>query len=422
MPGVVPPNNVAAEQATLGSMMIEQGALLRGMELLNASDFYRPVHQTVFEALCAMGARSEPVDIITFSEELRKRGKLDDCGGAEYLDSLVNSVPTAARIEYYANDVRWKSTLRRVISIATEVAQAAYKGEDDVVERFAAKALELTSEREAGDLEKVSDMISDHLSLLNERRSATSERLFGSGIPTLDQVFGKLGEAQYWVIKGRRGSGKTHWGIYECYRCAEFGKRAAAIFSFEMSRHQVIDRLMACFGEVNSRMFRHVRDDEEWAAAIDAAKRLYEPSIYICDARKSVAQMHAACKRLKLQGVDLALVVADYAELIKPPPGRWSREDELGEISDSLGQMSKDLDLTVLLLSQVNKKGEERNSEAIGNRADLLTAWLPDGDDDRRGDLYIEKNRMGAGEMTIRCLMDKKCSRIGEVSDERDPQ
>jgi len=415
----VPPHSIDAEQAALGSMMIEERALLRGIEMLSPDDFYRPVHAEIFRVLMSLADRGEPSDIITVQNELRSRNRLDECGGTEYLITLVESVPTAANLEYYAGIVRWKSMLRKIITVSTEMAAAAYEEQEDVVERFASRALELTSQHECTDLVRVGDLIHDHIRLLEERNKTASTRLFGTGIPSLDKACGKLGESLYWVMKGRRGSGKTHWGIYEVYRCVRYGGRAAAIYSLEMSKHQVLDRLMACFSDLNSRMFRHVRDDD-WNVVVDAANRLYDAPIYICDSRKTVAQMYAACKRLKMQHVDLALVVVDYAELIKPPPGRWSREDELAEISDALGQMSKELDLTVLLLSQVNKRGEERGSEAIGNRADLLTAWLVDQDDDRFGELCIEKNRLGADQLTIRCRMHKHCSRVEEIISEEE--
>jgi replicative DNA helicase len=414
----LPPHSIDAEQATLGSMMIEHSALLRGIELLNAEDFYRPAHAEIFRALSALAARNEPSDMITVKDELASRSKLDECGGTEYLVALVESVPTAANIDHYANIVKQKSTLRKIISVCTEVAGAAYNEDENVVDLFSTKALDIISEHESSDLVLIGDILHDHIALLEERYKSAHKRLFTAGVPSLDRVCGKFGEALYWVLKGRRGSGKTHWGVYQAYRCVKHGNRAVAMYSLEMNRHQVIDRVMACFSKLDSRQFRHIKSDDDWSIVVDAASNVAGVPIYICDTRKSVAQIYASCKRLKIQRVDLALVVVDYAELIKPPPGRWSREDELAEISDALGQMSKELDLTVLLLSQVNKRGEERGSEAIGNRADLLTSWVVTDTGSDNGELIVEKNRMGPDGVSIHCTIDKKCSRIAEITDE----
>ncbi len=412
----IPPQSIEAEQGVLGSMMLEPEALQTALGILKSSDFYRPTHATLFEALSAMALRGDPVDLLTLTEELRQREVLTEIGGTEYLMALVDTVPTAANATYYAHIVRDKSKLRQVIAACTEIAAAAYEEESDACQRFTARALEIAGELSSDGPVLVSDVLFKHLELLAERMDKDSKRLYSSGFPTLDKYFGKLGESQFIVIKGRRGKGKTHCAIHLIRKCALAG-RAALFYSLEMSEHQVIDRLMACFGDVDSRLFRCLKTDTDWAAAAAAANELYGPQIYICDDTRSVAQIHAEAKRLQLKGVDLGLIVVDFAELITPPAGMRSEEQELKTNARLLGKVGRDLDCTVLLISQTNKEGGERGSEGIGNRADLLLSWLCD--QERRGVLKAEKCRFGPG-FSIECGIDKRTSRMWEIAPEED--
>lgn len=409
----VPPQSIEAEQSLLGAMMLEQTAMHAGLAKLKSSDFYRPTHSEIFDALSALAVRGEPVDQITLTEELRKRETLMEVGGTEYLFSLVDTLPTAANVEHYARIVYDKSKLRQVIAACTEIIAAAYEEESDVLDRLTAKALAISGEKSGDGPVLVSDVLHDHLQLLQERMNKDSGRLYSSGLPTLDNYFGKLGESQLIVLKGRRGKGKTHCAVHLTRKCALAG-RAAVFYSLEMSQHQIIDRLLACFGDVDSRMFRCLRSDAEWSAACIAANELYGPAVYVCDDSKSVAQIHAETKRLQLTGVDVGLVVVDFAELITPPPGMRSEEQELKTSARLLGKVGRDLDCTVLLLSQANKEGGERGSEGIGNRADLLLSWICEYED--HGILKAEKCRLGPG-FEVKCGIDKRSSRLWELTE-----
>ncbi len=413
------PHNLEAEQSVLGSMMIDKAALHKGLELLRRSDFYRPVHEEIFEVLSALANRDEIVDHRTITDELEKRGKLEDIGGLAYIATLADAPITALHAESYARIVLAKSKLRRIISSASEVMAAAYEEREDAAEFFASKALDCVTEREHEGLQRAGDLIPEHLDLIRDRHSKDSTKLFSSGFPTMDRLFGKLGEAQFIVLKGLRGKGKTHCSMH-LTRQAVLKRRGAVLYSLEMSKHQILDRLMACFGNVDSRLFKSLDDDdtEGWDRTAAAANELYEPAVYINDETGiTVAEMHSQCRGLQLRGVDIGLVIIDFAELIGPPPGMRSEEQELKANAAMLRRLANHVGCTVVLLSQVNDKGGERGSRAIGNLADLLLVLATDDDRSEMCTLESEKNRFGPG-FGFDCVIDKRTGRMGECAGE----
>jgi replicative DNA helicase len=399
-------------------MLIEPSAANYALSRLRETDFYRNVHSQLFRIIADIVQRGDVCDIITVGEEIRKNGLGDDL--IEYVQlGLVESVPTAANIEHYTNIVLQCSRLREIIAGCTKIITACYNESDDAVEMLTSFAVEIMDRGRQSDLVRVGDVIREHLDIIEARSKAESTRLFSSGFPTMDRLFGKLGEPNLIVLKGRRGRGKTHLAINWAYRCAQQG-RACVIYSLEMGMHQIIDRLMARWSNVDSRMFRHIRSDSDWQTAVDAANALYPAPVYVCDDSRSVAQMHAECRRARLAGVDIGLVVVDFAELIVPPRGGRREEEELKANARLLGQLARDVDCTVVLVSQVNREGIERGSEGIGNRADLLLAWAYD-DTAGTGVLKAEKNRFGPG-FSVTVGIDLKSSNAWEITTETTQQ
>lgn len=413
----IPPNAIEAEQSALGSMMIERSALLRGLELLSPGDFYRPVHSTIFQSLGAMAHRGEPVDLITLQEELKKHRQLTEVGGTEYLMSCTDRVPTAANLEHYAGIVLEKAKRRRVIAACAEVTATAFDedSEEDPTELFTAKALTLSTKGEKDGPRKVEGIIHEHWDRLEARKDRQDSKQFSSGFPTMDKLFGYLGEAYLVVLKGRRKKGKTHC-VAHLARQASFKGRATVMYSLEMSEHHVINRLAACFGNVDSRLF-HRLTDEDWPTAAAAMGELAPAPIWVCDKPRTVARMASECRRLKIGGAPLGLVTVDFAELITAPPGQRSEEQELKTNARLLGDLAVELDCTVLLVSQANKEGGERGSEGIGNRCDLMLALSTD-DGVSAGTLRGEFSRFGPP-FKIPVRIDKATSRMGEVTQDR---
>lgn len=413
----IPPQNLEAEQSTLGSMMIEQSALEDVRSILGREDFYRPAHQDIFAALCSLSDRNEPLDILTVSDELRKQGKLDDCGGADYLMSLAESVPTAANVEHYAKMVKHRAALRQMIAAGTEIAGLGYNTEDKLdalMDRAEELVFKLRGHKRDGVL-RVGDLMYSYLNRLEERQNKDESRLFSSGIPTMDRLFGKLGESQLITLKARRGTGKTHAAIWLASRAMKAG-RAAVFYSLEMFRWQLLDRFVSLVSGIDSRSLRYIQTEEDWRRAAEAAAQLHELPLCIVDeSGTSTTAMRAQCRGLTMRGYDIGLVAIDFAELVGTHDGRRSLEQHLAANAQGLRGLANELDCTVLLLSQTNKDGHERNSEAIGNLSDLLLSL------DNNGVLRAEKNRFGPG-FSAQLDIDYSTSRISEIDFEHEEE
>jgi replicative DNA helicase len=410
-----PSCSIEAEQATLGSMMIDESwkALAIATRILQAGDFYRMAHQEIFDALASLKKRDEPADMITLQEELKTRKKLVDCGGTEYLMSLVDSVPTAANVEHYAHVVKRHSSIRK---LALKTDELSHKiGNPDVdpkaLMNWIRSEVDQLSLDEKRGLIPMGDLQLSYWDVLELRKKLADQHGWKFGLPTLDTSFGGCHNAQMIVLKGNRGSGKTHFAIHSTMRCVSSG-RAAAFFSMEMSTHQLMDRITAYVSGVDSLDLRKMRD-ELWEPVAKAMSSIGSLPVFIDDETGlTVTEMRTECEILQTQGIDLGLVVIDFAELIGGP-SMGSREQELSTIARGLRQMSKALNCTVMLLSQVNSQGGERWSQAIGNVADLILHWKKEDNL-----LHVEKNRFGP-EPVITCGIDKRTSCIWE-KDARD--
>jgi replicative DNA helicase len=407
----VPQQNLEAEMSALGSALLDARGYSAVREYLEPGDFYRPNHQTIYEALIALRERGGEVDNITLQEELRSMGKLEECGGQEYIMALVDSVPTTANATYYAKIVLRHSQLRKQQAAAVEVLGQLSQADCDPrgVSAWLLDKLNDIAAHDTAGLTRVSASMGPYLNTLRDRAEEVSASLYSLGLPTMEAETQRWGQPRFYVLKGKRGSGKTHFAIHACMSCLAKG-RGAAFFSLEMSEEQVLDRCIAYRTGLNTKALQHLKDPERWAAVANAAGELFEEPLFICDQGQiPVSQMQAYCSALRSQGQDIGLIAADYAELIKPPPKCDNREQELSEVAKQLKALCKDIGCTVLLLSQVNKEGIERGSEGIGNAADhLMTIHKENG-----FTLNSDKNRFGEG-FTITLNLDPGTSRISE--------
>lgn len=268
----VPPNSIDAEQSVLGSMMLEQDALLAGLELLTPADFYRPVHQDVFEALSAMAHTKVEVDIITLQEELRKRGKLEDCGGTEYLMALVNTVPTAAGIERYSRIVATKAEARRVIAACTEIIGLCYDPETEgASDIFVSRAL-ATSTRKETEFRGIADVANDAWAEISKEGQGNPRQGIPYGVKDLSRItYGvEVGESEFTLIAGRPSSGKTLLLNEIAVNAAE-REEAVIYFSQETSAKKLVRRMVFSKAGVDPHQFRQQRwaSDDERSEAWD---------------------------------------------------------------------------------------------------------------------------------------------------------
>lgn len=363
----IPPQNIEAEQSTLGSMMLERTALEKAMEILKAEDFYRPAHQEVFDALISLMERDEPADLITLQEELRKRGKLEDIGGTEYLMALVDSVPTAANIEYYSHIVEKKSILRKLISAGTQIIGMA-QNEDEDVEAIADQAERLifsVAQRRMGEyFQPITPLVMQAWEWIEKRYHDKGE---SSGVPTgftkLDHMTSGLQKSDFIIIAARPSMGKTALALDMALNAAQ-KNHTVAIFSIEMSAEQLVQRMICSRARANAHRLRTgYFQDSEWERIAKASSSLWDSPIYIDDTTDMTAMaMRAKCRRLKAEH-GLGLIVVDYLQLMRSHRNIDNRVQEISEIARGLKSLAREMRCPVIALSQLSRAVEKREDK-----------------------------------------------------------
>jgi replicative DNA helicase len=368
----IPPQNLEAEQSVLGGILIENQAINKVMEILTPDDFYRDGHRRIYAALIDLSERDEPADLITITNELRKKDQLDAIGGASYLASLIDSVPTAANIEYYARIVREKAVLRKLIETSTEIITQSYQDRGDV-ENFldeAEKAIFEISERRVRpafySIREVVKNSLDTISKLYEKKELITG--IPSGFKELDKMTAGFQPSDLVIVAGRPSMGKTAFCLNVAQYAAIERKTPIAIFSLEMSKEQLVLRMLCSQSQVEgTRLRTGFLHESDWTKLTLAAGTLYEAPIFIDDtAALSVLELRAKARRLKADH-RLGLLVIDYLQLMKGRARVESRQQEISEISRSLKALAKELNIPIIAVSQLSRKTEERT----GNRPQL---------------------------------------------------
>lgn len=368
----IPPQNLEAEQSVLGGILIENQAINKVMEILTPDDFYRDGHRKIYAALIDLSERDEPADLITMTNELRKKDQLDAIGGASYLASLIDSVPTAANIEYYARIVREKAVLRKLIETSTEIITQSYQDRGDV-ENFldeAEKAIfEISERRVRPAFYSIREVVKDSLDTISKLYEK-KELITGipSGFKELDKMTAGFQPSDLVIVAGRPSMGKTAFCLNVAQYAAIERKTPIAIFSLEMSKEQLVLRMLCSQSQVEgTRLRTGFLHESDWTKLTLAAGTLYEAPIFIDDtAALSVLELRAKARRLKAEH-RLGLLVIDYLQLMKGRSRVESRQQEISEISRSLKALAKELNIPVIAVSQLSRKTEERT----GNRPQL---------------------------------------------------
>lgn len=364
----IPPQNLDAEQSTLGSMMIEKTALEKGLEILRAEDFYRPTHQQIFDALASLAEQDEPVDLITLQEELRRLGKLEDCGGTEYLMALVDSVPTAANVEHYARIVEEKSILRKLIAAGTEIIGMA-SNEDEPVDVLTDRAERLifnVAQRRIGEFfQPITPLIDKTWDWIDKRYHDKGEASgVSTGFTKLDHMTSGLQPSDFVIIAARPSMGKTALALDMAVNAAVKIRQTVAIFSIEMSAEQLVQRMMCAKARANAHRLRTgYFQDEEWDRLAKAANELWDAPIYIDDTTDMTHMaMRAKCRRLKAEH-GLGLIVVDYLQLMRSHRNIDNRVQEISEIARGLKSLAREMRVPVIALSQLSRAVEKREDK-----------------------------------------------------------
>jgi replicative DNA helicase len=365
----VPPQNIEAEQSVLGAILLDNDAINQAIEILNAEDFYRESHREIFRAMIRVSERNSPVDAITLTDALRNAGTLEAVGGAGYIAELAACVPTAANAGHYARIVREKALLRSLASISTEIASGAYDSPpnvDEYLDESEHKIFEISERRVQQSFHSMPDLTRESIRLL-ERLYERKELV--TGVPTgfldLDRLTAGLQPADLIVIAARPSMGKTALALnIAAHAATECEPRVGvALFSLEMSKEQLVLRMLCAEGRVDSSKARAgYLGERDFPKLAQAAARLSEAPIFIDDSSDtSPIVLKAKCRRLmRERSSNLGLIIIDYLQLMRSARPGESREKEIAEISRSLKALAKELKVPVVALSQLNRQVETR--------------------------------------------------------------
>ncbi|MBW2466746.1 MAG: replicative DNA helicase [Deltaproteobacteria bacterium] len=364
-PHRLPPQNLEAEQCVLGSVLLQQGALVKILELVAAEDFYREAHKIIFQAMVALFEKNEPQDIITVTNILKDRNQLDAVGGPAYLATLTDIVPVAANITYYGQIIRTKAVLRRLIQTSNEIAARCYEEQDDIdalVDDAEQTIFDISRSKSSQDFQPLSKIIPETFKKI-EKLAEKKELITGvpTGYDDIDKMTAGLQPSDLIILAGRPSMGKTALAMNIVQNASIFNKVPVAVFSLEMSKEQLGMRMLCSVSRVNSQDLRtgFIRD-QDWPKLARATGILSEAPIFIDDTpAMSVLEMRAKSRRLKAEH-NIGLVVVDYLQLMRGRSSAERREQEISEISRSLKAMAKELDLPVIALSQLNRSLESR--------------------------------------------------------------
>ncbi len=361
------PHDNQAEQSVLGGMMLSKDAIADVVEVLRGVDFYKPAHENIYDAIVSLYGRGEPADAITVGDELTKNGEIERIGGIAYLHSLIASVPTAANAGFYAEIVRERAVLRRLVEAGTKIVQLGYAhdGEvDDIVNEAQGEIYQVAERRTAEDYVPLKDVMEATV----DEIEAAGNRSGMQGVPTgfieLDELTHGFQGGQMIVIAARPAMGKSTLALDVARSASIKHNMTSVIFSLEMSRNEIAMRLLSAEGTLNMQDLRAgTLQDEQWAKIAQIMGKMNEAPLFIDDSpNMSLMEIRAKCRRLK-QKHDLKLVVLDYLQLMSSGKKVESRQQEVSEFSRALKLLAKELDVPVVALSQLNRGSEQRQDK-----------------------------------------------------------
>ncbi|MGI6164003.1 MAG: replicative DNA helicase [Bacillota bacterium] len=431
MPQRVPPQNIEAEEAVIGSMLIEQSAVISALEILKPDDFYKESHRIIFRHMEAMADKLEAVDLVTLSESLKGSGHLERIGGAAELARLANFVPTAANVEYYAKIVAEKAVLRRLIAAATEIAASAYVSQsevDELLDKAEETIFQISQGRSTQGYVHLKDVLVETMEKLEYLASHRGDVVgLPSGLTDLDNLTSGFQPSDLIILAARPSVGKTSLGLNIARSTAVKGDCAVVIFSLEMSKEQVAQRLLCSESAINSQNLRNgFLNDDEWRRLSIALGRLGEAKIFIDDTPGiSVMELRAKARRIKAEH-GLGLVVIDYLQLMRTRK-QENRQQEISEISRSLKGLARELEVPVIAMSQLSRAVEQRQdrrpmlsdlreSGAIEQDADIVMFLYsePELEQNNAIDLIVAKQRNGPTG-SVRLFFSREVCRFGDL-------
>jgi replicative DNA helicase len=413
----VPPHNVEAEESVLGSMLLSKDAIAEVLELLREDDFYRPAHRTVFRSVLELYGHGDAVDAVTVQEELRRNGALADIGGAPFLHTLVASVPTAANAAYYARIVKEAGVLRRLIDVGTQIVQLGFETPQDTeraVDIAESLVYQVAQGRVTEDYHSLREVLTGTLEAI-ERLHEDHREITGvpTGFADLDRLTSGLQPSNLIIVAARPAVGKSTLGLDVARHASVKAGVPTVVFSLEMSRTELVQRLMCAECTVDMQRLRTGRMEEsDWTRLTRSLGKLADAPLFSDDSPgTTMMEIRAKCRRLK-QRHGLGLVVVDYLQLMQPSKRFENRQQEVSEISRSLKLLAKELEVPVIAISQLSRQTEARSdrrpmlsdlreSGALEQDSDVVLFIyrdeLYDPESPRKGeaDLILAKHRNG---------------------------
>jgi replicative DNA helicase len=362
----IPPQNLEAEMAVLGSMLLDEDAISVACEALNTDSFYKDTHRKIFEAILDLYNSNKAVDLITLTDGLKKNGILDEVGGPSFLTALVNSVPTAANINHYVSIVKEKSTLRTLINNATQIVSMCYETErqniDEVVDNAEKFIFEVSDRKSQGSYLHLKEIVKDSIETIDR---LYQKKAHVTGIPTgfidFDIKTAGLQASDLIVIAGRPSMGKSALAIGIAEYAGVVEKTPLVMFSLEMSKEQLVQRMLCAHAKVDAHKVRTgYLATSDWPRLTAAAGKLSEAPIFIDDSPAiSVMELRAKARRLKAHQ-DIKLIILDYLQLMRGSINAENRQQEISEISRSLKALARELSVPVIAISQLSRAVEAR--------------------------------------------------------------
>ena len=417
--GKIPPHDIEAEQAVIGSMLTDQDAVMTAVERLKSDSFYREDNKLIFEAIVNLYNRSEPIDLITVKDELTSMGNFEKVGGFQYLATLPDKVPTTANVQKYVNIVDEKATLRKLIKTANEIIDLGYNPTEDVEDIMAGaekKIFDIIQNKNQKSYSPIKDVLIESFTKLEE---LYNQKSVVTGIPTgfieLDYKTAGLHGSDLILVAARPAMGKTAFALNIAANAAIRANVPVALFSLEMSKEQLVNRVLCMEAMVDSNKVRTGKlEEDDWSKLAGVVGPLSESGIYIDDTPGiSIMEIRTKCRKLKMEK-NIGLIVIDYIQLIQGSGKKnSSREQEISEISRSLKILAKELNVPVIALSQLSRAVEQRpehrpmlsdlrESGAIEQDADIVMFlyrddyYNPDSEDKDIAEVIIAKHRGGS--------------------------
>ncbi|MDD4899023.1 MAG: replicative DNA helicase [Candidatus Omnitrophica bacterium] len=413
----ISPQNLDAEMAVLGSLLIDEEAISVSLETLKSDSFYKDSHRKIYEAIIDLFNANKAVDIITLTDELKRTGQLEAVGGLSFLTALANSVPTAANISHYVRIVREKSILRSLITNATKIVSLCYATEgniDELVDNAEKLIFEVSDKRHQGSYIQLKEIIKGSIETI-DRLYQKKEHV--TGVPTgfidFDMKTSGLQPSDLIIVAGRPSMGKSAFALGIAEYAGVIEKVPTAVFSLEMSKEQLVQRMLCSHAKVDAHKVRTgYLSTSDWPRLTAAAGKLSEAPIYIDDTPGiSVMELRAKARRLKTHH-DIQLIILDYMQLMRGSASIENRQQEISEISRSLKALARELNVPVIGISQLSRAVESRNdhrpqlsdlreSGAIEQDADVVVLILreeyysPTPDNQGIAEIIIAKQRNG---------------------------